>query len=54
MSWNIFLIHNQKAKDNRNYFSFVDASNIAICREKEIPNILTVDTDFDAYLTRIQ
>jgi predicted nucleic acid-binding protein len=34
--------------------SFVDASNIAICREKEISNILAVDTGFDAYLTRIE
>ncbi len=53
LAWDIFLIHNEKAKNKRNYLSFVDASNIAICRENGISNILAVDGDFDGYLNRL-
>ena len=52
-SWNIFKSHNKNTKKKRNYLSFVDASNIAICREKQITYILTLDADFDSYLTRL-
>ncbi|MHA2001859.1 MAG: type II toxin-antitoxin system VapC family toxin [Promethearchaeota archaeon] len=51
LAWNIFIAHNQKAKTKKNFLSFVDASNIAICREIGISNILAVDGDFDGYLT---
>ena len=53
LSWEIFMNHNRKAKNKRNYLSFVDASNIAICREIGISNILAVDGDFDGYLNRL-
>ena len=53
ISWDIFMSHNQKVKSKRDYLSFVDASNIAICREIGISNILAVDGDFDGYLNRL-
>lgn len=48
-----FLTYNQKAKNKRDYLSFVDATNIAICRENGITNIIAVDGDFDSYLNRL-
>ncbi|WP_457557778.1 type II toxin-antitoxin system VapC family toxin [Candidatus Harpocratesius sp.] len=53
LAWKIFFIHNQKAKNKKKYLSFVDATNIAICHENGILNILAVDSDFDGYLYRI-
>ena len=53
LAWDIFMNHNQKAKKKKNYLSFVDATNIAICRENGISNILAVDGDFDGYLNRL-
>ena len=53
LSWDIFMNHNRKAKNKKNYLSFVDATNIAICRENGISNILAVDGDFDGYLIRL-
>ena len=53
LAWDIFMTHNHKAKNKRNYLSFVDATNIAICRENGISNILAVDGDFDGYLNRL-
>jgi len=52
-AWNIFLAHNQSVKVKKKYLSFVDATNIAICREYQISNILAVDGDFDGYLNRL-
>lgn len=53
LAWDIFMTHNRKAKEKKNYLSFVDATNIAICRENGISNILAVDGDFDGYLNRL-
>jgi len=53
LSWEIFMNHNRKAKNKRNYLSFVDATNIAISRENGISNILAFDGDFDGYLNRL-
>ena len=53
LAWDIFMSHNRKAKNKKNYLSFVDATNIAICRENGISNILAVDGDFDGYLNRL-
>ena len=52
-AWNIFLAHNQSVKVKKKYLSFVDATNIAICREYQISTILAVDGDFDGYLAKL-
>jgi len=52
-SWDVFHKHNSNATNKRGYLSFVDASNIAICRDRQISHILAVDSDFDGYLTRL-
>ena len=49
-SKHIFTAHNKNVKEKRNYLSFVDASNIAICREFQILSIIATDGDFKPYL----
>jgi predicted nucleic acid-binding protein len=50
--WSLFNNHNKKAKTKKEYLSFVDASNIFLCRRNEIEKIASFDGDFDAYLQR--
>jgi len=52
-SWRIFLNHNRNAKSKKEYLSFVDASNIGLCRNFKIDRIVAYDGDFDPYLIRI-
>ena len=51
--WNLFINHNKKAKTKKEYLSFIDASNVFLCRRNEIEKIASFDGDFDAYLQRV-
>ncbi|MEX2684875.1 MAG: type II toxin-antitoxin system VapC family toxin [Candidatus Sigynarchaeota archaeon] len=51
--WTLFQNHNKKAKTKKQYLSFVDASNVVLCRHNEIDKIASFDGDFDTYLQRI-
>ncbi len=51
--WALFKNHNKKAKTKKEYLSFVDASNVVLCRRNEIDKIASFDGDFDAYLQRV-
>ncbi|MHA1520150.1 MAG: type II toxin-antitoxin system VapC family toxin [Promethearchaeota archaeon] len=52
-AWDIFFAHNQGFAYKRQYLSYVDATNIAFCREKEISHIVAVDGDFENYLIKL-
>ncbi len=51
--WTLFKNHNKKAKTKKECLSFVDASNVVLCRRNEIGKIASFDGDFDAYLQKI-
>ncbi len=52
-TWELFKDINQKAKTEKDYISFVDASNIAYCRTYDIDHIASFDSHFDGFLIRI-
>ncbi len=41
------------AKSDKQYLSFIDVSNIYLCRHYQIEKIVSYDAYFDAFLTRI-
>ncbi len=51
--WDLFLNHNQTAKNKKEILSFVDASSIILCQELLIKEIVAFDGDFDPYLHKI-
>ncbi|MHA1323944.1 MAG: type II toxin-antitoxin system VapC family toxin [Candidatus Helarchaeota archaeon] len=52
-TWDLFMTINKKAKEKKKLISFVDASNIVYCRTYDIPYIVSFDSHFDNFLTRI-
>jgi predicted nucleic acid-binding protein len=49
----LFRELNAKAKSDKQYLSFIDVSNIYLCRHHQIEKILSYDAHFDVFLTRI-
>lgn len=49
----VFRELNENAKSKKDYFSFIDASNVFLCRHYQIEKILSYDSHFDKVLTRI-
>ena len=49
----IFRELNRKATSKREYFSFVDASTVFLCRHYQIENVLSYDSHFDKVLSRV-
>jgi predicted nucleic acid-binding protein len=52
--WALFKAHNKNAKAKNEYLSFVDASNIVLCRRNDIQRIASFDGDFEPYIQRIE
>ncbi|MHA1719155.1 MAG: PIN domain-containing protein [Promethearchaeota archaeon] len=51
ITWDIFIKTNStKESSKKKILSFVDSSNIALCKEHEIKNILAFDGDFKGWL----
>ena len=48
-AWEIF----EKYSDKKRPLSYTDCTNIAFCKERNIKNILSFDSEFDGILTRI-
>lgn len=53
-TWNLFLKFNKDAKKKEDYCSYVDASNIVLCKNYNVDNIVSFNGHFDSLLTRIQ
>lgn len=49
----LFRELNAKATSDKQYLSFIDVSNIYLCRHYQIDKIVSYDSHFDAFLTRI-
>ncbi|MHA1428639.1 MAG: type II toxin-antitoxin system VapC family toxin [Candidatus Helarchaeota archaeon] len=49
----LFQELNKNAKSKKDYFSFIDASTIFLCRHYQIEKILSYDSHLDRVLTRI-
>ncbi|HUT81228.1 MAG TPA: PIN domain-containing protein [Candidatus Bathyarchaeia archaeon] len=53
LTWAMFREINKDTREKKNYVSFVDAANIAYCRQYQIQYIASFDSHFDAFLIRI-
>ncbi len=52
-TWELFKKINIKEKGNRDIMSFVDVSSIILCKKHQIDKIVSYDSHFDGFLTRI-
>lgn len=51
--WNLFKKVNINTKNKKKFLSFVDVSSIILCRQHQIDTIVSFDSHFDGFLTRI-
>ncbi|MHA1490930.1 MAG: type II toxin-antitoxin system VapC family toxin [Promethearchaeota archaeon] len=51
--WELFKKININKKRNKNIMSFVDVSSIILCKQHQIEKIVSFNSHFDGFLTRI-
>ncbi len=51
--WELFKKMNINKKSNKDILSFVDVSSIILCKQYQIDKIVSFDSHFDGFLTRI-
>ena len=51
-TWNLYIkkLISEKNKGKRSFLSFIDSSNIILCQEHQIENIVAFDGDFEGWL----